>query len=327
MDYSRQNRFKINSLLLVREYGVILLIMLFVVIFTIVNPRFLSISNLSSLARQVTPIAMVTLGTMFVLLSGNIDLTVGMGVGLGSVIVGAVLYITQNIGLALTIMFLGVIILGFVNGFLVSKFKLGSVIATLIVMTILQGLIYYISTEKALLVSDYSLFRYLGRVKILGIPSVFILLIFVLLIGYFILNFTKAGFYTLAIGNNEEGARLAGINVDKWKFFPFIASGICMGLGALTIIPRTMRIVPEIGGTSLLLDAIAAAIIGGISIHGGKGNISSVVIGAFTVAIINNAIFMMPIHPAWNEFFKGAIIILVVLFNRFIVNVKVLKAY
>ena len=126
MDDSRQNRFKTNSLLLVREYGVILLIMLFVVIFTIFNPKFLSISNLSSMARQVTPIAMVTLGTMFVLISGNIDLTVGMGVGLGSVIVGAVLYITQNIGLALAVMFLGVIILGFVNGFLVSKLKLGS---------------------------------------------------------------------------------------------------------------------------------------------------------------------------------------------------------
>jgi ribose transport system permease protein len=117
-----------------------------------------------------------------------------------------------------------------------------------------------------------------------------------------------------------EGVRLAGINVYKLLFFPYLISGFCMGLSSLILVARTNYINANIGGMTLLLDALTAVIIGGVSISGGKGTIQGVFIGSISIAVINNMVNIVDIRPEWNEFFKGLVIVAIMLINR-LVNV------
>jgi ribose transport system permease protein len=310
----------------IRTYSIFIIVIVVTAVLAIVNPKIVGTKNLYSLAVQVVPIGIMTMGAMFVLITGEIDLSAGYGVGLAAVIMGAVITRTNSVPLAVAVMVVGVISLGIVNGVLVSIVKLGSIISTLIMMTTLSGLIYLISSHAALNIYNYPLFSFVGRAKLLEVPAVFLIFVLLCALGFLLFNHTRIGFYSLAIGNNQEGARAAGINVAKWKIISFVISALCMGLSSIVVVTRSMRITPEAGGNSLLLNALAAAIIGGVSISGGKGSIAGVVIGSITIALLDNAVHMMPIHPAWNEAFKGIIIILVIVMNKGLESLKPKKA-
>ena len=247
-----------------------------------------------------------------------IDLTAGVGVSISAITMEAVFRSSGNIALALVFSFGIVFLLGLTNGLLVSLLKIESVIVTLIMMTVVQSLVFILTKLGNTINLSNPFYNVISRGTVFGVPNMVIIMVIVYLASYTVLNHTKLGFYLVAIGNNPEGARLAGINLSRYMLFPFLISGFFMGLVAMLLAARILYVTPNIGGTPLLLDAIAAAIIGGVAVGGGKGTVQGVFIGSLAIALINNSINLMDIHPSWNQFFKGLTILIMMLANKYL---------
>jgi ribose/xylose/arabinose/galactoside ABC-type transport system permease subunit len=322
MNLKKRNRNINTFIMLIEKYGIFIVLIVFSVIFGSFKPKFLTVQKITNISMQVVPIGILAIGAMFVIITGGIDLTAGVGISLSAMMMEAVFRPTKNVGLAVIMSIAVVLLLGVFNGLLITKVKLGPVITTLIMMTVVQGTVYMISKWGVTINISNPAFNYIARGKIIGIPVSFLIMLLIYFIGYVGLNHTRLGFYLIAIGNNPEGARLAGISVYRYLFFPYIISGLSMGLAALVIVARVNYINASLGGMSLLLDAIAAVIIGGVAISGGKGSIEGVLIGSIAIAIINNMVNIVDIRPEWNEFFKGLIIVMMMLINRSITVIE-----
>jgi len=318
----KKSKIKIGRAEFIAKYSPVILIVIFIAIFTLINPKFLVRQNIINILIQMVPIGLLGIGTMFVLISGGIDLTAGVGVSLAAVVIALVFKMSESTFLSIIIMFISLFIVSFINGLLIAKIRLNAVIATLIMMTVVEGAVLLITTVTGSFVNIESPFYlYLSRGKLAGLPISFIFLCLCFYFGSLILNKTKSGAHIFAIGNNIEGARHVGINVSLTTFIPYLISGISMGLAALVIASRVLWISPGLGGTPILLDAIAANVIGGVSVSGGKGSIRGLIFGTILVAVINNAVNIINIGPAWYDGFKGLVIIVMILLNKILDNV------
>jgi ribose transport system permease protein len=313
------------SLLLkiVHEYGFLFVVVLYILLFGLYNPKFLTLKNITNVTIQMVPLALLSIGVMFVLISGGLDLTAGVGVSLSAVAMEEAFRRFDSIPLVLLFGFAIVLALGAVNGLLVSKLKIESIIVTLIMMTIVQGAVFIIVRLGTSLNMSNPLFEFINRGRIAGIPNPIVIMVVVYAISFLVLNHTRFGHYLVAIGSNLEGARRAGINVYRLIFFSYIVSGFVMGLVAVVMAARLSYVTPNMGGTPLFLDAIAAAIIGGVAVGGGKGTVQGVLIGSIAIAFLNSSINLLDIHPSWSQFFKGFIIVLMMLVNKLIENMEV----
>ena len=307
---------KKNLINFLTEYGIFFIVCIAILIFSIFNPSFINIENLINLSQQIVIIGILGLGVLFVLISGGLDISLGTGMSFGSVLIGAMLYFNQGLILAILVMVLSLMSIGAINGLIISKLKVGPIIVTLSMMTIIQGLTYLLARGRYIEVRQYPFFEYLGRGRILGIPFLFVLLVILLLISYIVLNHTKVGVYLQAMGSNESAAKAVGINTERWKFIAYIISAIFMCIGSIVIIGRVLLVTPEISGFLLLFDAIAAAFLGGVSLTGGKGSVKSIVIGSIIIVLLNNSTQMLQIDPAWNGFFKGSLIIFAIFITK-----------
>ncbi len=301
----------------VARYGLIVALIIFAIIFEIFNPRFLTIQNLLNISIQMVPIGILALGSMFVIITGGLDLTAGVGVSFFAVMIERIWNISHNITYAVLLSFAAVLFIGLINGLLVAKAKFNSIIVTLIMLTVVTGALNIIfSLSNASNKIDTALFPFIARYKIIGIPFSFILMIFFYVIAYFILNYTRFGIYIKAIGNNPEGARIGGIKIYNYIFYTYLISAFFIGMSSLVITARVSYVNPNLGGITILLDALAAIIIGGVAIGGGKGTVQGVFVGTVAIALINNMVNMMDINPSWNEFFKGIVIIVMMFINK-----------
>ena len=306
-----------NKLITVFEkYGFLFMLLIYMSIFGALNPKFLTVQNITNISVQVVPIGIIALGLLFVLITGGLDLSTGVGVSLAAISMEAIFRFTENPVLAIVAGFITTLILGTFNGIMVSKVKMNPIITTLIMLTIIQGVVFIITRLGDSLNMSNPFFRYIAREDFLGIPIHFLIMIFTYLVGYLVLNHTRLGFYLIAIGNNQEGARLAGINIYKILLYPYIISGFMMGLASMIMVSRLSFITPTFGGVPLLMDALAAVLIGGVALTGGKGTIFGILVGSFAIAIINNSVNLVDIHPDWNQFFKGLIIVIMIIVNR-----------
>jgi ribose transport system permease protein len=304
------------------RYGPLIFLVVFSLVVGLLNPRFLSIDNFKNLSQQIVPMGIVALGLTFIIIAGDIDLSAGWGVSLIATVVGVLFGIYNNVLIALIPALLCGLMLGLINGLLVTKLGIPPFVTTLATMSIAQGLTYAVSTGRYIFV-QHPFFVALGRGTILGVPINFLLLIVVYAIGYMILNNTKLGVYTYAIGGNEEGARMAGINIGKWKMILYIMSGICMTLAAIITIARISLVTPNIGGSSLLLDSVAAVILGGTSMSGGKGTLQGTFIGVVLMGAIGNTLNLLNVPAVYQDVFKGLVIILALYLEKGISLVKI----
>ena len=303
-----------------RELGNIIILVLIVLIMFILNPRFLSINNIINISRQMVPIGILAMGAMFVIMSGGLDLSVAYGVSLAAVIFGLVYLQITNIFIVILITILTGIAMGVFNGLVITRLKLIPFIVTLATMAIFQGITYLVAKGQLIYIKN-PFITFLGSGSILKIPSSFLFLIFFYFIGYLILNQSKFGTYVIAIGNNEKSTILAGINIEKYKFYLYAFSGFCTGLGAFFLISKVQMSVPSIGGLPMLLDAVAATIIGGTSLSGGKGSIRGTFIGVLLIVIIGNIINLLAIDANYRDVIRGLVIIGVLLLDK-IINLK-----
>ena len=296
---------------------VIALIILMAVI-TIINSNFLTANNLLNLLLQVTSNALIAFGMTFVILTGGIDLSVGSILALSSALTAGLLGSGMPVTLAILISLILGCILGMVNGLLISYGKLAPFIVTLATMTIFRGatLVYTNGNPITKGLSDTFLFQFLGQGYIVGIPFPVIIMFIVFIVLYVLLHKTAFGKSVYAIGGNEKAAYISGVKLNKVKIIIYSISGIMASISGLIITSRLSSAQPT-AGASYEMDAIAAVVLGGISLSGGKGRILGTLIGALIIGVLNNGLNIIGVSAFWQQVVKGVVILIAVLIDRF----------
>lgn len=293
---------------IVRENNIIFVTLAMCIIFYLISPRFLSLDNMSAISRQIVPIGFIALGQFFVVVSGNIDLSMGMGSVLFAIVLGVFFGMTGGVGVGIVAVIVGSLAMGFFNGVLVAKLRLPAFIVTLSMLFMAQGLSGLIVPRRQIfLMGDF--FRFVGAEKFMGIYWSFLFLAALFILAYVVYNYTRIGAYIVAIGNSEENAKLAGINVERVKIGIFMFSALCSGFAGIMLTPRMGFVQPGLDGNGLLLDGIAAIIIGGTLILGGRGTIGGAFFGLLFIGIVNNSLNLLNVEDVWHQVFKGLVIL------------------
>ena len=284
------------------------------VVITIVSPAFMTLSNITNIFTQVSTNAIIAIGMTFVILTGGIDLSVGSTVAISGALAASILKSTNNIPLAILVAAITGIVIGLINGILISKGKLQAFIVTLATMTICRGatLVFTNGTPISKLSET---FEKIGNGKIGFIPIPVIITIVILIISIYLLTQTRFGRYLYALGGNEDSAKLSGINTNKIKTLVYVISGFASSIAGIIITSRIGSASPN-AGTSFELDAIAAVVIGGTSLSGGEGKITGTIIGALIIGVLNNGLNLMNVSPFYQSIVKGLVILIAVLLDK-----------
>ncbi|WP_435309843.1 ABC transporter permease [Sebaldella termitidis] len=284
---------------------------------TIINPRFLSYTNLSTLLKQAAIIGIVALGMNLVIIAGMIDLSVGSLVALTAGLGVIVLNSTGSIFLTLIFSLVFGTILGGINGILITKGKIAPFIVTLATMSAFRSIIVQLGQGGPFNVGEksYNTFRLIAAGETMGIPNLAIIFIITAVIISIIMNKTKFGRYVYAVGSNENATNLTGINVNRMKNAVFCITGLLSGLSAFLLSSRLTSITAPNAGMGFELDAIASVAIGGTAMNGGRGKVFGTFLGAIMLQMINNILVIANIPPFLEGLVKGIIIIVAVLFQ------------
>ncbi|MFY4775820.1 ribose ABC transporter permease RbsC [Metabacillus sp. RGM 3146] len=299
-----------------QKLGPLLGLLLLVLIVSILNPSFLEPLNILNLLRQVAINALIAFGMTFVILTGGIDLSVGAILALSSALSAGMIIAGVDPILAI---FIGTIlggIMGMVNGLLITKGKMAPFIATLATMTLFRGLTLVFTNGNPITgLGDNYLFQLFGRGYFFGIPVPAITMIFTFVILYVLLHKTPFGRRTYAIGGNEKASIISGIKVPRVKMMIYGLSGLLAALAGSILTSRLNSAQPT-AGTSYELDAIAAVVLGGTSLSGGKGRIAGTLIGALIIGTLNNGLNLLGVSSFYQMVVKGIVIIIAVLLDR-----------
>ncbi len=287
----------------------LLLLVALLVVLGLIDSRVVDPDNLRNVAVQATPIALIALGAFVVLLSGGIDLSAGYAVGLCSVMMAQRLAAGDGLLAALLVGLAVALAIGLVNGVLVGYAKLPPFVATLATMVMVQGVTLKVATSGVLIANDPTL-RHLGVDKVATIPVAVIATAIVGAIMWIVMRGTRFGVRTYAIGSDAQAARLSGVSWGRQQVLVYVVGALMVLLCAILIVSRTPIVTPTVGGTSLLLDGIAAAVIGGTSIFGGRGTVGGVLVGALIIALVTNALRVFGVDPSSIDLYKGTIIVL-----------------
>lgn len=291
-------------------------LILLIIVVSILNPSFLDLSNLLNLLRQISINGLIAFGMTFIILTGGIDLSVGSILALSSAFIA--LMITSGVDpiIALIIGVLIGFVLGAVNGLLVTKGNMAPFIATLATMTIFRGLTLVITDGNPITnLGDSYLFQLFGKGYFIGIPVPAVTMIIVFVILLIILQKTTFGRHTYAIGGNEVAAKISGIKVNKIKILIYGISGVMSALAGGILTSRLNSAQPT-AGTSYELDAIAAVVLGGTSLTGGKGRIVGTLIGVLIIGVLNNGLNLLGVSSFYQQVVKGVVILIAVLIDR-----------
>lgn len=307
---------KSNTQSVLQKIGPLIGLLLIVIIISIMSPNFLTLNNLLNVLRQVSINALIAFGMTFVILTGGIDLSVGSILAL----TGAVTAGLMSGGMdPLLAMFLGLLlgaVLGAINGVIIAKGKVAPFIATLATMTIYRGLTLVYTEGKPISgLGDSQAFQLLGKGYFFGIPVPVITMAITFGILYFILKKTTFGRRVYAVGGNEEASRLSGISVDRIKIYVYALTGMLAALAALILTSRLNSAQPT-AGNMFELDAIAAVVLGGTSLTGGRGWIVGTLIGALIIGVLNNGLNLIGVSSFFQQVVKGAVILVAVLLDR-----------
>ncbi|MDJ0330223.1 ribose ABC transporter permease [Planococcus sp. S3-L1] len=307
---------KTNNQSIIQKVAPFIGLILIMVIITILNPDFLSVSNLMNVLRQVSINALIAFGMTFVILTGGIDLSVGSTLALtGAVTAGMMASGIDPIFAMLLGLLLGAV-LGAINGIIIAKGKVAPFIATLATMTIYRGLtLVYTDGRPISGLGDSLTFQMLGKGYFLGIPIPVVTMIVSFGILYFILKKTTFGRRVYAVGGNEEASILSGINADRIKIYVYSLLGLLAALASLILTSRLNSAQPT-AGEMFELDAIAAVVLGGTSLIGGRGWIVGTLIGALIIGVLNNGLNLIGVTSFFQQVVKGAVILLAVLLDR-----------
>lgn len=303
------------------------LIALFVLclIIGLLSDKFFTVSNFWNVLRQISVNICLSVGMTLVVLMAGIDLSVGSVLALCGAITAGLFKMgielpSQNLYIGFTLLgasLAGVLtgaLLGFFNGFVITRFKVPSFVATLAMLTVARGLTML--WTKGFPISGLGeQFAYMGTGWFLGVPVPVWISAGVVALAVFLSDKTKLGRYIYAIGGNENASLLSGININKVKIIVYTIAGGLAAVGGLMVTSRLDSAQPN-AGTGYELDSIAAVVIGGTSLSGGKGSIWGTVLGAIIIGVLNNGLVLLNVSPFWQQVVKGFVILLAVIIDK-----------
>jgi len=304
-------------------------LLLMVIAFSIFADGFLSVDNFWTVMRQISVNICLSVGMTLVILTGGIDLSVGSVLALsGAIMAGLLKFGTEIPALGLYIGYqapaaivIGVLVgasLGLFNGVAITRFKVPPFVATLAMLTIARGLTK-LHTGGEAITGLGDAFVNIGSGRWLGIPNQVWIAAGIVIVATVVLRKTRFGRYIYAVGGNEEAARLSGLNVKGIKVMVYTAAGALSAVGGLIVTSRLNSATP-IAGEGFELDSIAAVVIGGTSLSGGKGSVLGTVLGALIIGVLNSGLVIRGVDPFWQTVIKGFVILLAVVIDR--LNVK-----
>jgi ribose transport system permease protein len=290
--------------------GILMVLILLVLLMSIFAPNFNRVDNLLNIARSISVNAILAAGLTFVILTGGIDLSVGSIVAVSGVVavIAAIAGVPAPVAVIIGMAVGGAC--GLVNGVLTAYLALAPFIVTLGTMTFLRGLAYTITNGQPIVSSDLN-FKDLGNGYLLGIPVPVIAMLAVFLVAWFVLERTRYGRHVYAVGGNAQAARLAGVQVNRILLSVYVIAGICAGLAGVIFAARVISAQPT-AGTGYELDAIAAVVLGGTSLVGGRGRIVGTLIGAIILGVLTTGLILLNVQFFTQLLIKGVVIILAV---------------
>ena len=292
--------------------GVLLLI---IIVLSFLSKSFLTVTNFNNVTRQVAFVVITGCAITPLMISGNFDLSIGSVLGLTGML--SALFVTQSIPLWLSIILSTLVgsAIGLLNGLMVVKLKIPSIIATLGTMYAARGLALVISGGNSIHMGLGKSFTVLGRGYLGGIPIIFIIMFLTIFLFYFIESKTILGRYTFAIGGNKRTALLSGINVGSIIILLYFLVGTLTGFSG-TLMASRLGVGQAMVGSGFEFDVIVAVVLGGTSIEGGEGSIFGMLIGAFIVGFIANGLNLMGIHSFYQSIVKGVVLVGAVLLDQ-----------
>ncbi len=326
-----------TGLMLLRARTFIALIVL-IVVFSILAPNFLSVQSLMLVAKHVALYAILGIGMTFVVVSGGIDLSVGSIVGLAGMVAGGLIYeglvlpmfgvtVYFSVPIVILITLAAGTLMGAVNGVLVTKFNVAPFIATLGVLYVARGFALlrsggetYPNLEGKPELGNTG-YPTLGAGTFLGIPLSIWIMIILGVVAAYIFKKTPLGWHIFAVGGNERAAELSGVRVKRTKMLVYMVSGFCAAMVGLIVSSQLVASHPATGET-WELNAIAAAVLGGTSLAGGRGTIGGTILGAFVIGVLSDGMVMMGVSEFWQMVIKGLVIVLAVIVDQFQRNLQ-----
>jgi erythritol transport system permease protein len=325
------NTDRTNYLLLLLRLRTFVALLLVLAFFSYAAPNFVSTANAVIVAKHVALNALLAIGMTFVIITGGIDLSVGSIVGLCAMVAGWLMLNGVDLGVGYTVWFntveiVGIVALvgvfvGVINGVLITRLGVAPFIATLGTLYIARGAALLSSGGRTFpnLTGNPAFgtttFPFIGSGTILGLPMVIWILILVGLLAHYISRRTTLGRHIYAVGGNERGAALSGVKVNRIKMFVYMFSGFCAALVGLVVASQLQASHPATGET-FELNAIAAAVLGGTSMAGGRGRIGGTIVGAFVIGILADGLIMMGVSSFWQTVIKGLVIIAAVVIDQ-----------
>lgn len=298
------------------KYGLYFAFIALIIILAIASPTFLTSQNMLNVLRQYTTIGVIAVGMTFVVISGGIDLSVGSVLALSACI--ATSYATTLAVFPLWVAILMGTLVGLAcgafNGLFIAKLRVAPFIATLATMTMARGLAL-VYTDGRPVINITQEYTNIGGGSVGVIPIPIIIFLVVILIGIFLLNFSKFGRYVFAIGGNEQAAKVSGISVTGVKFACYAITGVCAAIGGIVLSSRVMTGQPN-AGSGYELDSIAAVVVGGSSLAGGVGSIIGTVVGVLIIGFLTNGLELLNVSSYYQQVVKGIIILVAVLLDR-----------
>jgi len=302
---------------LLRNYVPWIVLVIVVVVFSLLAPGFLSVTNFMTVLNAASIVGLVSLGLTFVLLAGGFDLSVAAIMLVGSMIFGT-LFINSHlpVGAAVLLSLAAATGLGLVNGVVVTKVKLPPFIATFATMFAFTGIAIGVGGGAAIYSVTHPFFTFLGQGKLGIMPLPAVIFIAVAIVAYLVLSGTTFGRAVYAVGDNDKAAHMAGINVDRIRLITYLIGGFLAGLAGLILTARleVANVVQATvaGYSATLLDAISAVMIGGISIFGGEGKIYGLIGGILLVFVLGNGMAILGLAITYHMLAKGLLILLAV---------------
>lgn len=310
------------TLIRFREVGISVFILLLVVAVTLRAPSFLTANNFEDILLNISILIIVALAQTMVIITHGIDLSVSSIIGLVAMMVGFVVKQNPEMSILLAVllgMLLGAV-LGSFNGLIISFGKVPPIIATLGTLSIYRGLIFFYS--QGTWVNSFELpatFKMLSKGTALGLPNIVIIAIFVAVVVYYFLNYTRTGRDIYAVGTNPEAAQFSGIRNGRIIFLVYLLSGLLAGLAAVLWVSR-FESAQTNTALGFELQTVAASVVGGVSIGGGVGTVPGVLLGALLLGIIQNSLTLVRISPFWQLAAQGLLILIAVISDKWVLS-------
>ncbi|MBI0004746.1 ribose ABC transporter permease [Gilliamella sp. W8126] len=302
---------------LVEQKSLITLLVLILIV-SCLSDNFFTLNNIFNILQQTSINAIIAVGMTLVILTSGIDLTVGSIFALAGAVTASMIGSDISPFIAICAALILSAILGAFSGVIIAKGKLQAFIATLVMMLILRGatLVYTKGSPISIGTNDNSeMFEWIAFGRVFGIPVPIIIMLVVFAAAWYLLKYTRLGRYIYALGGNESATQLSGINVDKVKIIVYAMSGLLCAVASTIEVSRLSSAQPT-AGTGYEMDAIAAVVLGGTSMSGGRGKIIGTLIGALILGFLNNGLNMLGVDAYYQMIVKGGVILLAVLVDK-----------